>query len=90
MVEGSLVGLGIGAGAGVVTGVAVCAGEESDLCAVLALFFTAITSTAGLLVGTTVGLIRGKDRWEEVPFPLVQPYVGPSWEVPSTSVSPSR
>jgi hypothetical protein len=27
--------------------------------------------------GSTVGLIRGEDRWEEVPLPTIQPFLEP-------------
>jgi len=68
-------GFGVGAGAGAATGMVVCAGEDDELCWALSLVLTGITASVGFVSGSVVGLIRGKDKWEEVPLPPVRPYL---------------
>lgn len=76
----SVIGLGIGLGVGAVGVIAITSDPKpgTDMYGLAAALWAVASTSAGLLVGTGIGIIRGRDHWEEVPLPLVLPYFGPS------------
>ena len=73
--KASLLGLGVGVGVGAI-GVLVITSDPppyDDMYGMVAFIWAIASTTAALLVGTGIGIVRGRDHWKEVPLPLVQP-----------------
>jgi hypothetical protein len=79
--RGVLIGAGTGAAVGVITALALCAGDKcrldaSDLSGFVAVFFGVGGAGLGAWIGSAIGSDIQTDRWEEVPLDEIR--IGPS------------
>ena len=71
--EGMLIGGGIGAGIGLVGGLAICAGVDDPVgyCGIAVGFLTGLTSLGGGAVGTLIGAGMRSDRFTPILLPTI-------------------
>ncbi len=81
--KGALIGLGVGAAAGVTLAFVACAGKEcysdsNDATGVVALIFGAGGALLGAGIGAIIGSSIKTDRWESVPLDNIRVSLTPS------------
>jgi hypothetical protein len=75
--KASLIGLGIGLGVGGIGVVAITSDSapEDDMAGLAAALWAVTATSAGLVTGTIVGLIRGSKDWRAVDLPPSGPFL---------------